>query len=1158
MNAMKAATCSVILALFLVLAEWGICQQMSNEELNYHIQAGWKCYHQQNYQDTIQHWEKILPLLQQNYETTGDQEVGFVFAKLNTGLGIIYQNFASLQKSLHHYQISLSMYEKLYSKENPHPDTAIILNNIASVYSTLGNYSEAMKFFQFGLDMNYQIYGKNKPHPYVAVSLNNIGGVYSRVGKHHEAIQYYQASLDMYIQLYGKDAPHWSIATSWNNIGSVYKDLQNSSEAMKLLQSALDMMVQLHGKNKPHPDIANCLNNIASVYDQLGNYPEAMKYGQAALDMRYELYGKNTPHPDIANSFDFLCNIYKNLGNYPEAMKYYQASLEMYTQLYGQNAPHQNIASSLSNMGLLCISTGNYKQALQYFQNSLNMSYQLYGQDTPHQNIAASLNNIGSVHQCLKNYPKALQYFKASLDMRYRLYGNQPNPDISNSLNNMGVVYYNLEKYSEALKYYQAALNMSYAVYGQAKSHPYVVAYLNNIAIAHIFNKNYSEAWKKLGTLKNMSQPLFESYTSAGADNDMRTIWEQYLGPVNHGVLTLLCLDSDKKYVSYAYKITLSNKSAVRRLLMANRQILSEIQDPKILRLYQEYQTHRQQEANFAFAWSDDPTKAQYIQTQRQELAQKCKELETVLNQKCAAFRTVRQYPKIDLPKIQRQINSETVLLEFLVFYHLVEKKDWLGCFVVKAKSVVFVSLGPTEKIQPAVEDLLNAIRDDMKQLPKEWKKSPLVGQDYLKTQEPRIQAKAWEVAKLIYEPLALHCEHARQLVIAPDGFLHLLPLGILAQKQGNDFEYLVNRYNFVYCFGGDSFTKISATLPPNLAFYGIDNPDFDLSPEDKQQSMFTRNSIENNVGTDSPDNAVLPGNSLDKSNRAAPNNAANQGNTSIPNNAATQGNAAPDQGNAFPAPSNASHAGNPSQPPKLHFRNLNQWEEMRHAKSTVKANFPKARMAIDSGQDALKSLVKIQLPRAHWVHVVSHGFFLESKKESQDQRHEMMLADTMQTLETRSSFADAQRSSADSQPFENPLLLSGIVLAGANHPAEEGREDGYLTAQEIALLKLTNIRCMILSCCGTGLGKSEQAAGFSGLKWSLEYAGVQHSILTLWDISNLSSPILDEFYNATMEDEIAIPAALNMIQRCKATSRTYESHPGIWAAFICNGIPQK
>ena len=62
-----------------------------------------------------------------------------------------------------------------------------------------------------------------------------------------------------------------------------------------------------------------------------------------------------------------------------------------------------------------------------------------------------------------------------------------------------------------------------------------------------------------------------------------------------------------------------------------------------------------------------------------------------------------------------------------------------------------------------------------------------------------------------------------------------------------------------------------------------------------------------------------------------------------------------------------------------------------------------------------------------------------------------------------------------------NPLWRSGIIHAGANYawqckPAIEGREDGILTAYEVANSNLRNTDLVELSACETGLGDIKQA----------------------------------------------------------------------------------
>lgn len=69
----------------------------------------------------------------------------------------------------------------------------------------------------------------------------------------------------------------------------------------------------------------------------------------------------------------------------------------------------------------------------------------------------------------------------------------------------------------------------------------------------------------------------------------------------------------------------------------------------------------------------------------------------------------------------------------------------------------------------------------------------------------------------------------------------------------------------------------------------------------------------------------------------------------------------------------------------------------------------------------------------------------------------------------------------------ENPLLRSGLILAGANQlgkeikPATIPLDDGWVTAEEIASLDLQGTELVVLSACQTGLGDVRTAKAYRG-----------------------------------------------------------------------------
>jgi len=196
------------------------------------------------------------------------------------------------------------------------------------------------------------------------------------------------------------------------------------------------------------------------------------------------------------------------------------------------------------------------------------------------------------------------------------------------------------------------------------------------------------------------------------------------------------------------------------------------------------------------------------------------------------------------------------------------------------------------------------------------------------------------------------------------------------------------------------------------------------------------------------------------------------------------------------------------------------------------------------SGSAATEGAFKRDATGKRVLHVATHGFFLDSRCGS--------------ALEASEPETPAGPPAAVSR--ENPMLLSGLVLAGANHrgAAGDGEEDGILTAEEISAMDLKGVDWAVLSACDTGIGAVRAGEGVFGLRRAFQVAGVRTIIMSLWAVEDQSA----RRWMTTLY-EARFVKGLNTAQAVHQTglsilsdrrARGQSTHPFYWAGFVAAG----
>ncbi|MDY7093558.1 MAG: CHAT domain-containing tetratricopeptide repeat protein [Acidobacteriota bacterium] len=128
---------------------------------------------------------------------------------------------------------------------------------------------------------------------------------------------------------------------------------------------------------------------------------------------------------------------------------------------------------------------------------------------------------------------------------------------------------------------------------------------------------------------------------------------------------------------------------------------------------------------------------------------------------------------------------------------------------------------------------------------------------------------------------------------------------------------------------------------------------------------------------------------------------------------------------------------------------------------------------------------------------------------------------------------------------------LSGLVLSQVD--AGGGEIDGFLGLYDVANLRLS-ARLVVLSGCGTALGKEVSGEGLVGLPRGFLYAGVPRIVASLWQVRDrATAELMTHFYRSLLVEGASPAAALRSAQLALREERRWRD-PFFWAAFTLQG----
>jgi CHAT domain-containing protein len=895
------------------------------------------------------------------------------------------------------------------------------------------------------------------------------------------------------------------------------------------LRRALELRQRVFIRDKypdGHPDLAGSLNNLASSLEAQGEYGEAEFFIRQTLQMARALYPKArypNGHPHLATSLNNLGFVLQAQGEYGKAQTFVRQALAMDQALYPKAQypdGHPDLARSLHNLGAVLQKQGEYGRAEPFLRQALAMDQALHPKTKypdGHPELAANLNSLGLLLCAQWEYGQAEPFLRQALAMNQALYPKARYPDghpnLANSLNSLGVLLQAQGAYRQAEPFFRQALEMNQTLYPKARypdGHPELARSLNNLGAVLGAQGEYGQAEPLYRHALEMTQALYPKARYKDGHPDLARSLNSL------GALL-------EKQGAHTQAEPLYRQALAMYTRQADR--LAQIApEPVALNAAATFPLSRDALLSITRTLPDAAART----------------YEAVWHSKASITRV---YQRRHLGIIATTTDNSV-------------RRDWDQLQSLRRqREQLIMAPAPTPAQQAARKDKLDRLNERLDQAETELRpRLPLLPYyEELATRGPDILQQRLAADTVLVDLLRyIHIEHDSDhpgkkgekhtvrylafVVSRPD--IQRVELGTAA-----DLDAAVQQWREAITqklpAGNDAARR---DHDAQLHRHGQRLRDLVWEPVEKRFPAGVRTVFVAPDGelTQLPW-AALPGNGSDRvllddyALAVVPHGPFLLQQLTPPPARAAQRPAAPeglllvggiryDDQPAVVVASDRGAEGVVAQPVTWSY--LPGTEAERHLlENLLEKSGPKLTVSL-GGAEAATARLRQELEQARYAHLAAHGFFADPQFRSvlqlDPQLFERRVADEGCIMERRGEGA------------RSPLVLSGLVCAGANRP--ETPERGILSGDAIAGLLLDDLQLAVLSACDTGLGDVAGGEGVFGLQRAFHIAGCHNVVASLWKVDDAATAaLMTRFYSYLFaEDEARRLPPLEALRRAQ------------------------
>ncbi|MEX6778099.1 tetratricopeptide repeat protein [Limnospira fusiformis] len=677
-----------------------------------------------------------------------------------------------------------------------------------------GNWEEAERLYQQCLAIETELGDRSG----MATSWELLGYIQNLRGNWDEAERLYQQSLALRTEL-GDRA---GMASSWGVLGDIQRNRGNWDEAERLFQQSLALRTEL-GDRK---GMASSWGVLGDIQRNRGNWDEAERLYQQSLALRTELGDRK----GMATSWGQLGDIQRNRGNWDEAERLYQQYLEVMTEL----GDRSGMAESWGVLGYIQSNRGNWEEAERLYQQCLAIETELGDR----KGMASSWGVLGDIQRNRGNWDEAERLYQQSLALRTEL-GDRAG--MATSYNLLAFVYQHFNRIPEALAAWKEGLTIcpperfplealdigrrlgdaafeiqdwDTAIYGYE-------AAIEAVETRCTFTDSYTEKQQRREAALDLYPQLVQACINA---EDIGKALASVERSKSRNLIELLS-NRDLYPKGDIPPELLKQLDRLRREVTAKQRLIETLETPTnpdnqdIGGLGQRGSSA----ANFT---------PEVMNSLRQEYEQAQKDLSQLLetiNTYDPNFSLTQRVPHIQFSKIQELLDKDTLLMEWYL------SPQGIYTFIVRGETgEISVHLSPPEHLKQLQELRETYLQTYQRHHSDDWE----TNLDHFL----RRLRDILELPQLLPQIPPTY----RRLIVVPYRELHLFPLHALPLGDGDEPDYLADRFPLGVTYSPScQFLEVSQRqrkTSNRQRFFAIQNPTEDLDYADLEVEAILAN----------------------------------------------------------------------------------------------------------------------------------------------------------------------------------------------------------------------------------------------------------------------------------------------------------------------------